>query len=367
MRHELVPTNTAPRGGVVLSGARKGVFPPLPDEAWPRPPRWQLDGHAQTIGAALWARRFAGEPPRWQRERWITPDGDFVDVDTVVPPEPVALLILFHGLEGSSASHYAQAFADAARQRGWAIVLPHFRGCSGEANHAPRAYHSGDYEEIGWMLAQVARRWPAPPRVAAGVSLGGNALLRWLQEGGLSAGACVRAAASISAPLDLAAAGAAIDQGLNRLLYARMFLRTMRRKARDLWQRHPGLFDLSRALAATTLREFDDAFTAPLHGFRGVDDYWRRASSKPHLASIRVPTLVLNACNDPFVPAASLPLQPSSGSHVQLWQPRAGGHVGFSDAVTPWDLRGDVRALPRAVLPWLAQAAGLGDSDTIGP
>ena len=186
----------------------------------------------------------------------------------------------------------------------------------------------------------------------------GNALLRWLQEAGAGAAALVRAAAAISAPLDLAAAGAAIDRGLNRVLYARMFLRSMRRKAREKWARFPGLFDLERALAARTLRAFDDAFTAPLHGFRGVQDYWQRASSRPHLRAVRVPTLVLNARNDPFVPGASLPDATEAGPYVQLWQPARGGHVGFAEPRAPWDLRGDVAALPQRVMPWLAEAAG---------
>ena len=125
-----------------------------------------------------------------------------------------------------------------------------------------------------------------------------------------------------------------------------------------LARRFPGLFDVERALRARTLREFDDAFTAPLHGFAGVDDYWRRASSKPHLHAIRVPTLVLNARNDPFVPAESLPTGREAGSWVTLWQPAHGGHVGFAEALGPRDVRGDVTALPRVLLPWLARAAG---------
>ena len=361
--------DTAQRGGVVISGVRnvpevtEGIDGPvgIDGSAWPRVPVWQIDGHLQTIGA-LWARRGQGHAwPRrvpWQRERWDTPDGDFIDTDYCLPSDVRALVVLFHGLEGSSSSHYAEAMTRVAAARGWGIVVPHFRGCSGEPNRAPRAYHSGDFAEIDWMLGQVVRRWPTLPRVAVGVSLGGNALLRWLQEAGAQAARSVDAAAAVSAPLDLTAAGAAIDAGLNRVLYARHFLRTMRRKAREMARRYPGLFDVERALRARTLREFDDAFTAPLHGFAGVDDYWRRASSKPHLHAIRVPTLVLNARNDPFVPAESLPTGREAGSWVTLWQPAHGGHVGFAEALGPRDVRGDVTALPRVLLPWLARAAG---------
>lgn len=364
--------HTAQQGGVVVSGAcnahgvpdvAASIVAPVgnDDSAWPRVPAWQVGGHLQTIGA-LWARRGQGDAwptcVPWQRERWHTPDGDFIDADYCLPSDARAIVVLFHGLEGSSSSHYAEAMARVAAARGWGVVVPHFRGCSGEPNRAPRAYHSGDFAEIDWMLGQVVRRWPTLPRVAVGVSLGGNALLRWLQEAGAHAACTVDAAAAVSAPLDLAAAGAAIDAGLNRVLYARHFLRTMRRKAREMARRFPGLFDVERALRARTLRAFDDAFTAPLYGFADVDDYWHRASSKPHLRAIRVPTLVLNARNDPFVPAESLPKGRDAGSWVTLWQPAHGGHVGFAEADGPRDVRGDVAALPRVLLPWLAQAAG---------
>ena len=236
--------------------------------------------------------------------------------------------MLFHGLEGSTASHYAQAFAHAARERGWRYVVPHFRGCSGELNLAPRAYHSGDFEEIGWMLSQVRARH-AGPIVAVGISLGGNALLRWAEEAGETALQTVRAVAAVSAPLDLSASGHAIGRGFNRLTYTRMFLHSMKPRALRKLAQYPGLFDRAKLLAARDLYAFDDVFTAPLHGFRNTDDYWARGSAKPHLARIRIPALVLNARNDPFVPAASLPHAREVGAHVTLWQPTHGGHVGF--------------------------------------
>ena len=152
-----------------------------------RAPLWLPGGNLQTIWPALWARRFEGTAPAWRRERWTTPDGDFVDLDWLeaerVPDKP--LLVLFHGLEGSSQSHYAQAFADHARARGLGFVVPHFRGCSGELNHGPRAYHSGDHEEIGWILARLRLAQRAPV-LAVGISLGGNALLRWAAEAGIA-------------------------------------------------------------------------------------------------------------------------------------------------------------------------------------
>lgn len=331
---------------------------------WPaQAPWWLPGGNAQTLWAALAARRTTGHALPWRRERWRTPDGDFVDADHIDPPAAagaVPTVVLFHGLEGSRHSHYAQALADAVRQRGWRLVLPHFRGCSGEVNWQPRAYHSGDFEEIGWMLQQAHAGARGGPLLAVGVSLGGNALLRWAQEWGQAAGQTVSALAAVSAPVDLAAAGHAIDRGFNRQLYARMFLRTMRRKADAKWRQFPGLFDLTAALRARTLHDFDNVFTAPLHGFRDTRDYWRRASAKPGLASIRVPTLVANALNDPFVPAHSLPQPHEVGPDVQLWQPAQGGHVGFVQGEgNGWPGRGSVQGLPQALLNWLTQSEGV--------
>ncbi len=321
-----------------------------------RAPAWLPGGNLQTIWAALYARRVAGAPIAYRRERWDTPDGDFVDADWL-DPEPSGdagadasrpLLVLFHGLEGSSRSHYAEAFADVARERGLRFVVPHFRGCSGELNRAPRAYHSGDHEEIGWILARVRERH-AGPVVAVGISLGGNALMRWAAEAGEAASRVARAVAAVCSPLDLAAGGAAIGRGFNRLVYTSMFLRTMKPKALAKLAQHPGLFDREALLAARDLYAFDNLFTAPLHGFRDTEDYYARASAKPHLHRIRLPALALNACNDPFVPAASLPVAGAVGAHVTLWQPAQGGHVGFPRGGLP----ADVRWMPEAVAGWL--------------
>jgi predicted alpha/beta-fold hydrolase len=314
-----------------------------------RAPRWLPGGHAQTIWPVFFSRRFDGVRPVFRRERWTTPDDDFVDVDWQGDDAAVPLLVLFHGLEGSSSSHYAQAFAAEARRRGWRFAVPHFRGCSGEINRAPRAYHSGDFEEIGWMLERV-RAAHEGAVMAVGVSLGGNALLRYAEEAGASAGERVRAIAAVSAPLDLAAGGRAIGRGFGRHVYTRMFMRTMKRKAFIKLAQHPGLFDAARMRAARDLRDFDEVFTGPLHGFAGADDYYRRASAKPHLERIRVPALVLNARNDPFLPAAALPSAREVGACVTLWQPAHGGHVGFARGRWP----GHLRALPESVADWLA-------------
>jgi predicted alpha/beta-fold hydrolase len=313
----------------------------------------------QTIWPALYARRVFGPPPQYRRERWATPDHDFVDVDwlttTALPNVGRTLLVLFHGLEGSSRSHYAEAFADFAYANGLAYAVPHFRGCSGELNLAPRAYHSGDYEEIDWMLKHFRKQWQAEGGgkvIAVGVSLGGNALLRWAQEAGEAATHTAHAVAAVCSPIDLAAGGRAIGQGFNRMVYTRMFLQTMKPRALQKLKQHPGLFDRQTLLAARDLYDFDNVFTAPLHGFNDTEDYWRRGSAKPHLHRIRMPALVVNALNDPFVPASCLPKQGDVGSYVTLWQPAQGGHVGFPQGRLP----GHVRAMPEAVGNWLLQA-----------
>jgi uncharacterized protein len=384
-------------------------------------PWWLPGGNLQTIWAAMRSRRFLGQQPVFRRERWTTPDSDFVDVDwsneaptlvasrTALPPEGALrlrpgkagsaapagedvtpalvslsrallpegaglawdgpalrpdllatltagaatgkqpLLVLFHGLEGSSASHYAEAFADVARSRGWACAVPHFRGCSGELNLGPRAYHSGDFEEIDWILKRFARGH-AGPVMAVGISLGGNALMRWAAEEGAQARQIVAGVASVCSPLDMAASGWAIGRGFNRQVYTRMFLRSMVPKALMKLDQHPGLFDRDKLLAARDLYAFDDVFTAPVHGFKNADDYWERASAKPHLHRIAVPALALNALNDPFIPPSSLPQPHSVGQHVTLWQPATGGHVGFPSGPFP----AHVRAMPEAVASFLA-------------
>ena len=309
-------------------------------------PWWLPGGNLQTIWAAQLARRYEGDVPRFRRERWTTPDSDFVDVDYVVDDGSLnrPLLVIFHGLEGSSGSHYSQALADAARQRGWSCAVPHFRGCSGEMNHAPRAYHSGDFEEIDWILKRFKTQHHGP-LFAVGISLGGNALMRWAGEFGAAANTLVSGVASVCSPLDLAASGWAIGRGFNRLVYTRMFLGSMVPKALKKLDQHPGLYSREALLAARNLYEFDNVVTAPIHGFKNTEDYWSRASSKPHLHSIRVPALALNAINDPFVPSWSLPKPNEISASVTLWQPQEGGHVGFPSA----PFLGHVRAMPEAV------------------
>lgn len=295
-----------------------------------RAPWWLPGGHLQTLYAAL------APAPRieWRRERWDTPDGDFIDLDWIGAGKGNAgpLLAIFHGLEGSSASPYARAIASLALQQGFRCVVPHFRGCSGELNRLPRAYHSGDSAEIAWVLERLGSRHSASGVLfAVGISLGGNALLKHLGEAGASAG--IQRAAAVSAPLDLAAAGRRLDRGFGREVYTRVFLSTLKKKTLQKQRAGQIAVDEARLRRARTFFEFDDTVTAPLHGFAGAEDYWARSSSGPYLARIRVPTLVVNARNDPFMPAAALDAAASSlrgiWSGVTLEFPDTGGHAGF--------------------------------------
>lgn len=293
-----------------------------------RAPGWLAGAHAQTIWPAFLPLR---EIPS-RRERVTTADGDFWDFDWFDGPRRDPgnpLVVLFHGLEGSSRSHYARALMGLLGEIGWRGVIPHFRGCGGEPNLRPRAYHSGDHEEIGAMLAAIRDRAGADATIhAAGISLGGSALLNWLGRAGSDARNVLASAAAVSTPLDLTAAGLAIDRGFNHV-YAWHFLATLRPKSRAIARRFPGLLDEARLRRAFSMYAFDNAVTAPLHGFADTLDYWRRASSKPWLDRVALPTLVLNARNDPFVPGASLPGPGDVSPAVLLEQPEEGGHCGF--------------------------------------
>ena len=311
-----------------------------------RAPGWLPGGHAQTI----YPRFLQLAPLPYWRERWTTPDGDFIDLDwnATAPTagnNSLPLVILFHGLEGSSSSHYALALMQALQHTGWTGVVVNFRGCSGELNRLPRTYHSGDSDEIDWILRRFRDLHPDRLLFAVGVSLGGNVLLKWLGEQQAAAAGVIHAAAAISCPFDMSACGHHLARGLNRI-YTRHFLRTLKRFAGEKLRRHPGLFDERRMRSAGTLYEFDGVVTAPLHGFSSAADYWQKASSKPWLCGIRVSTLLINARNDPFIPAGILPEPHQVSRHVTCDFPDEGGHVGFVGAPFP----GSLHWLPQRLL-----------------
>jgi len=313
-----------------------------------RAPRWLRGGHAQTV----WPTFIRRPRVPVRRERVDSRDGDFWDFDWLATPAApdAPLVVLFHGLEGGIDSPYSRALLAHLARLEWRGVVPHFRGCGGEPNRLPRAYHSGDHAEAAALLKAVRERVPPGTVVfVAGVSLGGSVLLNWLGREEYGAAGLVRAAAAISAPLDLAAAGHAIGIGANRF-YTRVFLQTLKPKALGMATRFPNLLDADRIRAVRSMWEFDDTVTAPLHGFEGADDYWARGSSKRWLAHIGVPTLVLNARNDPFVPAESLARRSETSAAVTLEQPEEGGHAGFVTGRAP----GRLDWLPRRLVRFFA-------------
>jgi predicted alpha/beta-fold hydrolase len=305
-----------------------------------RAPAWLPGAHAQTV----WPLLIKGPLPAYRRERWETPDDDFIDLDWADGGTGAPCVVLFHGLEGSSRSHYARRLMLAANKRGWHGVVVHFRGCSGEPNRLARAYHSGDSQEIDWVLRRI-HAYGYPALFVAGVSLGANALLKWLAEQGAPASRLISAAAAVSPPLDLAASNKALSSGFN-LFYARHFLHTLIPAALAKDRRFPGRIDIHRAQAARTLRDFDDAVTAPLHGFLGADDYYVRSSAGPLLGSVQTPTLLLHAINDPFLPAAALPRREALSSSITLELLQQGGHVGFVHGPLP----GHIDWMPQRLL-----------------
>ena len=318
-----------------------------------RSPWWLPGGHLQTIYPA---KCIAKPAVRYRRERWNTPDGDFIDLDFVDGATNKPFVVLFHGLEGSSDSHYARALMAHVEALDWSGAVVHFRGCSGELNHSPRFYHSGDAQEIDWVLQKLVptmRARGASRFYATGVSLGGNALLRWLGESQHQA-EIVDAACAVSAPLDLAGGGEALGRGFNRI-YTQSFLRTLKPKCLEKLAQFPGLFDRDAMMNSRDLYAFDNAVTAPLHGFRDTDDYWHRASAKYVLDDITVPTLVLNARNDPFLPTRYLPT--SASAAITLEQPAHGGHVGFAIAPRLVPFSGQLDWLPQRLLGFLQQTA----------
>lgn len=226
--------------------------------------------------------------------------------------------------------------------RGWHGVVPHFRGCGGIDNTLPRAYHAGDSAEIAWILAQLKGRFRT--LFVSGVSLGGNMLLKYLGEYGSQA--LAHAAVTISVPYNLETASEQLDRGLSRLIYTERFLSTLKHNSQRLWQHHPGLFDAERAQRSRTFREFDEYVTAPLHGFAGAQDYWTRSSSHPFLRHIALPTLLINAKNDPFLPASALPRAATLAPCIETLYPEQGGHAGFVGGRFP----GHVDWLPEQIL-----------------
>ncbi|MBN1204168.1 MAG: hydrolase [Myxococcaceae bacterium] len=280
--------------------------------------------HAQTIYASL-AR--PERTPMVRRERHELPDGDFVDLDTFDGPPGAPHVMVLHGLEGSSKAGYVTAVLRGAAERGWGATALNFRSCSGEPNRLARSYHSG---EIGDALAvmKLLRARLTGPLYAVGFSLGGNVLCRLLEETGAAAPA--DAAAVMSAPYDLDACCRKLDgPGPFQLLYRQRFLLKLKQKAREKLKRFPKAFDRRAMEAARTIRAFDDAVTAGLHGFRDAAHYYAEASSGPRLGAIQKPTLLLSANDDPMLESPVIPPHAANNPHLKIVVTEQGGHVGF--------------------------------------
>ena len=269
------------------------------------------------------------------RERFDTPDGDFVDVDWLSGRPEAPVLLVLHGLEGTDRSHYIGGLFQHARARGWRAGVLYFRSCSGELNRLPRFYHSGDTSDLDHVLRVLADREPGRRVGAVGISIGGNVLLKWLGEQGDGASKLLAGAVAISVPFDLMACARVMDRGLQKVLYTASFMRSFRQKTRAKALAYPDFVDVTAALRARTFAAYDRVVTAPLHGFADEVDYWQRASSGPYLAHIRRPTLLINALDDPFIPASSLPDPRELPPAVRAEFVPIGGHVGFVEGA-PW-------------------------------
>jgi predicted alpha/beta-fold hydrolase len=324
------------------SGASAGFQP-----AW-----WCPGPHAQTICGSL-CRRSPRVP--LTRSRWELPDGDFLDIDELAGVLDAPLLIVLHGLEGSSRTVHVLELLRQAHQLGWAGLAINFRSCSGELNRLPRSYHGGDTADLSWVINQVRLREPSRRLVCVGFSLGGNVLLKYLGEQGHALPEQIVAAAAVSAPFDLAASVQALSQGFSRV-YMRRLVNSLKSKMVLRLETFPDLVDRNALLAVKTLGEFDDLVTGPIHGFPNAAAYWASSSSGQFLSRISCPTLLVNAQDDPFLPAASLP-RPDAVNNPALTMdfPASGGHLGF--VTGRWPLRAESWAESR-VMRFLRDHAG---------
>lgn len=314
------------------------------------PARWLRHRHLQTILPSMpWAYPHH---PELRRKVLTLPDGDETAVDWVEGSlelaRDVPLLVILHGLESSAESAYARMLMDAATSRGWRCCVLHFRDCGDYRNPLPRRYHAGETADIRYFLQTLADGGNTAPIIAAGYSLGGNVLLKYLGESGSDTP--LQAGVAVCVPLNLYECAEALNIGFSKI-YQRYLLKSMKESVRRKFDRHTAAFDWNRAMSARTFAEFDDAVTAPLHGFDGMTDYYDRCSSIRYLHTIHAPTLIINAIDDPFMTPEVIPGEDALSDSVTLEVSERGGHVGFIEGGTPWRPK---YYLPRRVIEFLS-------------
>ena len=309
-------------------------------------PWWCRNPHLQTVWPRLWRYRPA---LHYRREQLELPDGDFIDIDWL-PGGNGPCLLLVHGLEGSSRSPYALGILNAIAAMGWRGAAMNLRGCSGRSNRLARAYHSGDTQDIGFVVDHMAKQCAGAPLLLTGISIGGNLVLKYLGES--ASRTPVQAAVAVSVPFDL---GAAVDVMHHSFggLYEQYFMHSLRRKVRDKAGIIKLPLDTEHALAARTIREFDDRVTAPLHGFENAAHYYAESSCKHFIKSVRVPTLILHARDDPFMNADIIPAADQLSAATRLEVLDRGGHVGFVSSRKDLPGHGSGYWLEYAIPRWL--------------
>lgn len=298
-----------------------------------KPAWWLRNSHLQTLWPAVIRKRRLKPSIKLQRERIELPDGDFIDLDWMQKDAEGPLVIVLHGFEGSVNSHYAKGMLNVIHSHGWRGVFMHFRGCSGEHNRLPRSYHSGDTTDLSFVMNILHQREPHTPLAAIGYSLGGNILLKWLGETGKSNP--LKAAIAVSVPFELQKAAKRIQTGFSRF-YQWYFLRCLRKRLKRKFKRVPPPVNPAILKSVSSLPEFDNVFTAPLYGFRDVDDYYASASCRQYLRFIQVPTLLVHAKDDPFMTEDVIPTAEELSPFVKMEITEAGGHVGFVSGKFPW-------------------------------
>jgi predicted alpha/beta-fold hydrolase len=306
-----------------------------------RPPLILSNGHVQTIVGALLPRPLA---VKFSRERLELRDGDFLDLDWAASGRS-SVAVLSHGLEGSTRGGYIRGIAAALNAAGWDAIAWNFRGCGEESNRLARSYHSGETGDLGAVIQHAALRYGRI--VPIGFSLGGNVTLKYLGEA--PPHPSVVGAVAVSAPVDLESSARKLDRRLDNRVYLHRFMKTLIARIEAKALRFPDRIDLAGIRRIRTFEEFDNRYTGPLHGFRDAEDYWRQSSARQYLRSIRVPSLLLNARNDPFLSPECFPsAEAEANPYLTLEAPQSGGHVGFIDlkkGVQPWSERRIVQFL----------------------